>query len=853
MRKSSSTTRSGCVLKKLPKAGKGAVPTHLRALKNCWLGMLQFLSALTKKGVECVKLNESQSFYRECGNRWCSMKRDLNLWLRSLFYFIRTKFKEFFMSVFMTQLPSIITNIQYKYMVRLVIIFGIFLSVQFTNASSTTTQNKASIASIPTLNVVQLSTAYSHSCAIINSGCENSVYCWGDNQTGALGIGSGVSNSNKPKKVTIPGSPLKIATGGSGKDFSCAIVDNTGIKELYCWGHNDDAELGIAAGNTTRQLLPVKINIPGIPIDIKLGFSHSCAITADNTNVNQLYCWGDNGEGAIGIGLAAGAIRVYTPTLITLPNNEIPSGLALGKNGTCTSTIAGNLYCWGRSSYTARTSNQYSPVLISGVTNPISIALGDSIACAISNLNKEYCWGQNFLGSFGNGTSSNSYQSPTGNPNLINAKVVSTGFRHTCTIINSTVNSLRCSGSNQYGELGYGIFSTNSTTPVLTTLPTNTLMPKSVSVGGSNTCAIYSTPSNGDQIYCTGLGSFGQIGNASYANMNIMQLVDFSSIPIVTNPGPTALYMMGNHTNVNNFAQSPSSYFSSDGSNFTSSTILPSTWYSGAGRGWFPSVYFNQKIWILGGYDSNRITNAVFNSLLPINSPWSSQISTTNIWSPRIGHKAVVFNGKIWVMGGSDSNGSSYPFHYMNDVWSSPDGINWTLVNPNAPWSPRAPRVLTVFKNKLLLFGSDPFGGYGDTDVWTSSDGISWTQLTPSVRGSISQFGAASFNDGSGEKLYFIGTNSTTGILTNTLFTSNDGINWSASYQFSFPDPNIFNQAHMYVYRPSQSSCNQLWIIDDYATFLITSSNGLNWHQVNMNTNPFGYYDNSTILPVNNP
>jgi hypothetical protein len=49
------------------------------------------------------------------------------------------------------------------------------------------------------------------------------------------------------------------------------------------------------------------------------------------------------------------------------------------------------------------------------------------------------------------------------------------------------------------------------------------------------------------------------------------------------------------------------------------------------------------------------------------------QSASSAPWSGRYGHTSVVFDNKIWVIGGYNGN------NLLNDIWYSSDGINWTL------------------------------------------------------------------------------------------------------------------------------------------------------------------------------
>ena len=55
--------------------------------------------------------------------------------------------------------------------------------------------------------------------------------------------------------------------------------------------------------------------------------------------------------------------------------------------------------------------------------------------------------------------------------------------------------------------------------------------------------------------------------------------------------------------------------------------------------------------------------------------PW------TTPWTARGTHSSVVFQDRLWIIGGHSQQ------RCVNDVWSSQDGVNWVQVTPEAPWS----------------------------------------------------------------------------------------------------------------------------------------------------------------------
>ena len=114
---------------------------------------------------------------------------------------------------------------------------------------------------------------------------------------------------DRPRQVTTP------ARGGwtsasPGDGFTCAT--RTG-GTLWCWGLNNTGQLGI--GNQTDQNLPQQVTTPapGGWTSVSAGESHTCATRTGGT----LWCWGFGDYGQLGIGtevnVAAAPQQVTTP------------------------------------------------------------------------------------------------------------------------------------------------------------------------------------------------------------------------------------------------------------------------------------------------------------------------------------------------------------------------------------------------------------------------------------------------------------------------------------------------------------------------------------------------------------
>ncbi len=154
--------------------------------------------------------------------------------------------------------------------------------------------------------------------------------------------------------------------------------------------------------------------------------------------------------------------------------------------------------------------------------------------------------------------------------------------------------------------------------------------------------------------------------------------------------------------------------------------------------GWCPRVspsfvVFRDRMWIMGGTenfyqdDDTTLKNDVWSTADGRN--WRCEIEHA-AWPKRTHAQAVVFQNKIWIMGGGAWQPETIP---LNDVWCSEDGVNWTQVTAGAPWKKRMWFSLVVYRDHMWVLGgwSRKDGDFGD--VWYSKDGANWTELKSDV------------------------------------------------------------------------------------------------------------------------
>jgi len=162
-------------------------------------------------------------------------------------------------------------------------------------------------------------------------------------------------------------------------------------------------------------------------------------------------------------------------------------------------------------------------------------------------------------------------------------------------------------------------------------------------------------------------------------------------------------------------------WYSETGAYWTQAVLDP-PW---SGRWGHASVVFDGKMWVLGG-------RGVGSPYAALNDVWCStdgvewtQASAVAGWSPRYLHSAIAFDGKIWVLGGTDGNAA------VGDiVWSSPDGVTWTEAQTVDAWAPRRIHTSVVFDNKMWILGGLGAAHVRFAEAWCSSDGVMWTLTT---------------------------------------------------------------------------------------------------------------------------
>ena len=347
---------------------------------------------------------------------------------------------------------------------------------------------------------------------IINS--TNSLFCWGYNANGRLGIGN-TTDQSSPVAVTFPndGTVEKLAESGGFVSHNCAIMTNG---SLYCWGENSHGQLGI--GSTTQQTTPQLVNLgSGVKaVDVSVGQDFTCAVT----DAGALMCWGDNGYGKLGIG-STSSTTYSTPQNASLPTNRKAVDVQLGRHFAYALLDNGDVVSWGRNHVgylgIGNTTTMYSPTVVSldSQRQVVSISAGKQHGCIGYDNGSVVCTGRDVYGQQGTNSASESNDLTFSYTNaLANLSVFALAGQYTsCALLAN--GTAQCWGYGGNGQMGDGTTGNNHYPDDLVNTPSGRFI-VDMSMSGSHACIVLDDGS----VACWGNNNKGQLGLGNTTQQN---------------------------------------------------------------------------------------------------------------------------------------------------------------------------------------------------------------------------------------------------------------------------------------------------------------------------------------------
>ncbi len=251
------------------------------------------------------------------------------------------------------------------------------------------------------------------------------------------------------------------------------------------------------------------------------------------------------------------------------------------------------------------------------------------------------------------------------------------------------------------------------------------------------------------------------------------------------------------------------------------------------------ALVFRGKMWLLGGWNPG---DRVHFPKICNSEVWSSEDgqgwtleARQAPWEGRHTAGYAVHEGKMWIVGG-DANQK----HYQNDVWSSEDGVEWQLLNEHVPWGQRVLHHTVVHDGRIWVMGGQTLPQFAPevqqeifyNDVWASQDGVDWTRVcehapwTP--RGMI---GGSAVHQG---RIWILGggTYDTPHFGRNyysDVWSSADGIGWQRHVEFAPWAPRLYHEVAVFDGR--------LWVMEGHDGHanrkdVWYSLDGVNWYEV---------------------
>jgi len=342
--------------------------------------------------------------------------------------------------------------------------------------------------------VAEIGLGMNHSCAAT---LDEALWCWGQNQASQVGIDT-VEGASVPRPTRVDGSGwTKVAGGYKGDAHTCAIRSDG---SLWCWGDNGDGKLGVGdtSGVDTSKPLPVP---EGSWLAVGLGDQYSCGLQ-DN---GSLWCWGwgaDNRLGGVGTTDVPGAVDQVQYT-----------ALGVGDTHACAIESDATLRCWGMNAclQLGRTTLEAPPTAVEELPSGwTAVAAGECHTCGIRG-GVVHCFGDNTSGQLGLSPT----QTQTSTPTPVGSDVgwelsgatdfvaVAAGGRHSCAL--RADHTLWCWGSNESGSLGE-VASLGEIVPEPVRVPDEDWA--RVDAGLAHTCAVKLDGS----LWCWGSASHQQLG-----------------------------------------------------------------------------------------------------------------------------------------------------------------------------------------------------------------------------------------------------------------------------------------------------------------------------------------------------
>lgn len=348
-------------------------------------------------------------------------------------------------------------------------------------------------------------------------GNDGNLYSAGSNGNGQIGDGT-TTQRNSFVKVILPSGATGWKSFSGGASFCLGLASND---TLYAWGFGSDGELGdgqMVVNNTSMQVVSLPAGVT--TTSYAAGHNHSLIIGSDG----HMYSWGLNSAGELGNGTTVGAIvPVYVNT------QDLPAATLSGPANGAQLATSDSTATWGSISgvttYELQISNNskfttivFDTAGLTGTKYAIRRLFGP-----VLNLGSTYYWRVVGVSSTSGSYSAISSFVTPGAPVTSGLRLAAETNSNSSYFINA-MDTLFTWGNNQYGQLGNGT-TVNDTIATAIPFPMGVTGWKVVAGGQSHTVAL----GNNDTLYAWGQNNDGQLGNGTTSDTSMPVMVSFPS------------------------------------------------------------------------------------------------------------------------------------------------------------------------------------------------------------------------------------------------------------------------------------------------------------------------------------
>lgn len=294
-----------------------------------------------------------------------------------------------------------------------------------------------------------ISAGYEHSCSVSDAGVAT---CWGAVPLDVKAV-----------------HPTGLADIRAGNGFSCALLASgpapsasVASGSVICWGGSNafsqtGANTPLNPGQPLRYLNADRSSTLLAATQIAVGARHACGLTREG----DVYCWGDAGQGQLGLLQPAQAMTGYA---VKVQGLQGAVRIAAGNASTCAVLRLGSVVCVGTGSLLAQPQDDPgTPQVLPGISDAVDVSLFDGHACVLRAGGQVACWGRNGFGQLGAAASPGTQTTPVPVAGLPGpAKAVAAGYGFACALM--VAGTVHCWGNAADYQLGVGYLANGVTT-----------------------------------------------------------------------------------------------------------------------------------------------------------------------------------------------------------------------------------------------------------------------------------------------------------------------------------------------------------------------------------------------------